>query len=69
MTSLIPLMQFNTTKIRMEYSELRFNRHYILWYQNVAKLLITGIKKALTNILCVLGPEILFLMGCVKLCD
>ena len=26
----------------MEYSELRFNKHYILWYQNVAKLLLTG---------------------------
>ena len=36
------LSQFNTTKIRMEYSELRFNKHYILWYQNVAKLLLTG---------------------------
>ena len=29
----------------MEYSEFRFDKDYILWYQNVAKLLLTGKHK------------------------
>merc|ERR1719188_564425 len=27
----------------MEYNDLRFDKHYIMWYQNGAKLLVTAV--------------------------
>ena len=35
-------LQINVTTIKMEYNELRFDKQYIMWYQNGAKLLVTG---------------------------
>ena len=35
--------QVNYTKYNLVATDLRLNYHYVLWYSNVARLIITGI--------------------------